>query len=72
MTCGRSWTAQGGKASPADGASSPVALATAVVSIAGFEPSRKQVNMRGLRPPALASASERPQSFHTVSGVVRE
>jgi hypothetical protein len=38
----------------------PVALHTAVVSIAGFEPSRKELNIFGLRPPTRACSGVRP------------
>ena len=34
----------GGKARPSDGALSPVAFAIAVLSIAGLEPSKKELN----------------------------
>ena len=47
----------------------PVALETAVLSIAGLEPSRKELNILGFSPPRLACSSLRPQYFHTVSGV---
>jgi len=44
---GRSSTAQGGKARPSGAGVSPVALATAVLSMAGLEPSRKELNILG-------------------------
>ena len=69
MTNGRSSTAQGGKASPSGAGVRPVALATAVLSMAGLEPSRKELNILGFSPPRLACSSFRPQYFHTVSGV---
>jgi hypothetical protein len=38
----------------------PVALHTAAVSIAGFEPSRNELNIFGLRPPIFACSGVRP------------
>src|SRR3954465_12647522 len=69
ITNGRSSTEQGGKASPSGAGVRPVALDTVVLSIAGLEPSRKELNILGLRPPRLACSSLSPQYFHTVSGV---
>ena len=69
MTNGRSSTAQGGKARPSGAGVRPVALATAVLSMAGLEPSRKELNILGFSPPRLACSSFSPQYFHTVSGV---
>ena len=62
-------TEPGGKASPSSGASSPVALAIAALSIAGFEPSRKALNIFGFRPPSRACSAVSPQKSQTVSGV---
>jgi len=42
----------------------PVALDTAVLSMAGLEPSRKELNILGFSPPRLACSSLRPQYFH--------
>ena len=64
-----SLTEPGGKASPSSGASSPVALAMAVLSMAGLEPSRKALNIFGFMPPSLACSAVTPQWSHTVSGV---
>ena len=47
----------------------PVAFATAVDSIEGFDPSRKLLNIFGLSPPRSACAGLRPQLSQTVSGV---
>ena len=69
ITKGRSSTEQGGKASPSGAGVRPVAFATAVLSMAGLEPSRKELNILGFRPPRFACSSLRPQCFHTVSGV---
>src|SRR5258708_27227190 len=68
MTKGKSSTAQGGKARPSGAGVSPVALATAVLSMAGLEPSRKELNIFGVNPPRLACSSFSPQYFQTVSG----
>src|SRR6201985_3633728 len=69
ITNGRSSTEQGGKARPSGAGVRPVAFDTAVLSIAGLEPSRKLLNILGFRPPRLACSSLRPQYFQTVSGV---
>src|SRR5438105_86361 len=49
----------GGYVRPSRGAESPVALHTAVHSIAGLEPSRNELNILGLRPPIRASSAVR-------------
>ena len=41
---------------------SPVALHTAVLSMAGFEPSRNELNILGFRPPTCACSGVRPGS----------
>jgi len=38
----------------------PVALQTAVLSMAGFEPSRKELNIFGFRPPVFACSGVSP------------
>ena len=50
----------GGNASPPGAGVSPVALHTAVLSIAGFEPSRKELNIFGFSPPTLACSGVSP------------
>ncbi len=58
--CASSWVPQGGKDSPADGARSPVALATAAISMADLVPSRKELNILALRPLACARSAPSP------------
>jgi len=53
-------TAAGGNASPPGAGVSPVALHTALISSAGFEPSRNELNIFGLRPPIFACSGVRP------------
>src|SRR4028118_1062125 len=62
-------TLAGGYSSPSEGTDSPVALATAVLSIEGLEPSRKLLNIFGFSPPRIACSGVRPQLSQTVSGV---
>ena len=57
---GISSTLPGGYDSPSLGTASPVALATAVDSIDGLEPSRKLLNIFGLSPPRSACSGVRP------------
>jgi hypothetical protein len=47
-----------------------VALATAVLSIAGLLPSRKLLNIFGFSPPRAACSRVSPQWSQTVSGVL--
>jgi hypothetical protein len=61
VTKGMSSTLAGGYSSPVLGTSSPVALATAVLSIDGLLPSRKLLNIFGFRPPRVACSGVRPQ-----------
>ena len=60
VTKGMSSTLAGGYNKPFDGTPSPVALATAVHSIEGLEPSRKLLNILGLSPPRRACSGVRP------------
>src|SRR3990172_4832746 len=69
QTKGMSSTEGGGKVRRSGGATSPVALHTAVLSIEGLEPSRKELNIFGLRPPVFACSGVSPQLSQTVSGV---
>ena len=50
----------GGNSSPQGAGVSPVALQTAVLSMAGFEPSRNELNIFGLRPPTRACSGVSP------------
>jgi hypothetical protein len=59
-TVGKSSTPQGGNARPSSGASSPVALATAAISIADFVPSRNELNILALKSPAATWAGVKP------------
>ena len=60
VTNGMSSTLAGGYSRPLLGTASPVALATAVLSMLGLLPSRKLLNIFGFRPPRLACSGLRP------------
>ena len=53
-------TLAGGYIRPYGAGVSPVALHTAVLSMAGFEPSRKELNIFGLSPPTFACSGVSP------------
>jgi hypothetical protein len=53
-------TLAGGYSRPLLGTARPVALDTAVLSMAGLEPSRKLLNIFGLSPPRAACSGVRP------------
>ena len=59
-TAGRSPVAAGGKARPSGATSRSVALAIATISIADLVPSRKELNIFGFMPAALARSGVRP------------
>ena len=60
QTKGMSSTDAGGKVSPSGGATRPVELHTAVLSIDGFEPSRNELNIFGFMRPRSATSRVRP------------
>jgi hypothetical protein len=60
VTKGMSSTLAGGYSRPLEGTVRPVALATAVLSIEGLEPSRKLLNIFGFRPPRAACSGVSP------------
>ncbi|MNC88989.1 hypothetical protein D3C83_48730 [compost metagenome] len=60
ITLGISSTLAGGNSNPYGAGVRPVALQTAVLSIAGLEPSRKELNIFGFRPPTFACSGVRP------------
>ncbi len=59
-TLGRSSTPQAGKASPSGAGSRPQALATAAISSADLVPSRKELNICGLKSPPATCSSLKP------------
>ena len=68
-TAGRSWVPHGKNDRPRSCGSSPVALATAHISIADLVPSTKLLNILAFMPAAAASAALMPKLSHTVAGV---
>ena len=60
VTNGMSSTLAGGYSKPLLGTSKPVALATAVLSMEGLEPSKKLLNIFGFKPPRLACSGVSP------------
>ena len=60
VTTGMSSTLAAGYSRPLEGTESPVALATAALSIDGLEPSRKLLNILGFRPPRSACSGVKP------------
>ena len=60
VTYGMSSTLAGGYNNPLLGTPRPVAFATAVLSMAGLEPSKKLLNILGFSPPRSACSGVKP------------